>query len=66
MYSDKEKDIQAATEKIRQELNESYKKQEELSTEILSLKVRDFLFFFYDSCKLFSNFLYFLGTISRS
>ncbi|XP_024947809.1 thyroid receptor-interacting protein 11 isoform X2 [Cephus cinctus] len=35
---DKEKDIIAATRKIQQQLNDSYKKQEELSTEILNLK----------------------------
>ncbi|XP_033213023.1 thyroid receptor-interacting protein 11-like isoform X2 [Belonocnema kinseyi] len=35
---DKDKDIHAATEKIRHQLNDSYRKQEELSNEILSLK----------------------------
>ncbi|XP_051171433.1 thyroid receptor-interacting protein 11-like isoform X2 [Leptopilina boulardi] len=35
---DKEKDIQAGTEKIRQQLNESYRQQEELSNQITSLK----------------------------
>ncbi|OXU27879.1 hypothetical protein TSAR_003871 [Trichomalopsis sarcophagae] len=35
---DKEKDIQAATEKLRAELQQSYKKQDELVSEITSLK----------------------------
>lgn len=35
---DKEKDIQSGTEKIRQQLNESYRQQEQLSIEISSLK----------------------------
>ncbi|XP_031778415.1 thyroid receptor-interacting protein 11 isoform X2 [Nasonia vitripennis] len=35
---DKEKDIQAATEKLRVELQQSYKKQDELVSEITSLK----------------------------
>lgn len=43
IVADKEKDIYAGTEKIRQQLNESYKRQEELSNEITSLKV-GFLF----------------------
>lgn len=39
IIADKEKDIQAGTEKIRQQLNESYRQQEELSNQITSLKV---------------------------
>lgn len=37
--SDKENDIRNATERIRQQLNDSFKKQDELNEEIKLLKV---------------------------
>lgn len=39
IFIDKETDIRNATEKIRQQLNSSFKKHEELLGEIASLKV---------------------------
>lgn len=36
---DKEKDIITATERLQAKLNDSYKKQEELSNDISNLKV---------------------------
>lgn len=39
LFADKEKDIQAATEKLRVKLEESYKKQEDLANDISNLKV---------------------------